>query len=556
MIKRTLTWMAALSIVFFALSCGGGSGQQSQEEEQSDTLSAMEKNLAKYVKVPLKADLSHLSENQKMMLPLLFEAADIMNDIYWQQSFGNKQVLMNEVEDEATRKFIEINYGPWDRLNGNKPFVEGYGPKPAGANFYPHDMTKEEFAAWDNADKNSQYTMIRRNGDGELEAVWYRDAFPGETETVVNLLRDAANLAEDEGFKKYLLARADALETDDYQASDFAWLEMKDNLIDFIVGPIENYEDGLMNIKAAHEAFILLKDVEWSERLARFGAFLPDFQKNLPVEEKYKNETPGTEGSQLNAYDVIYYAGDCNAGSKTIAINLPNDPVVRNESGSRKLQLKNAMRAKFDRILLPIADVLIAEDQRKHITFDAFFANTMYHEVAHGLGLGFLAENKDVTVREALKETYTSIEEGKADILGLFVITQLYNMGELGDVDLKDYYTTFMASIFRSIRFGVSSSHGKANMMRFYFFQDKEVFVRDEATGTYRINYDKMQEAMNELTQKILVMQGDGDYEGAKAWIEADGYVKEELQADLDRLMEANIPVDIVFEQGPAVTGL
>jgi len=326
--------------------------------------------------------------------------------------------------------------------------------------------------------------------------------------------------------------------------------------VDLVIGPIENYEDALFNLKAAHEAFILIKDVAWSQRLARFAAFLPQFQQELPVEAKYKNEMPGTEGTQLNAYDVIYYAGDCNAGSKTIAINLPNDEVVRTEKGSRKLQLKNAMQAKFEKILVPIAGMLIAPDQRQHVTFDAFFANTMYHEVAHGLGLGYLSDDKSVTVREALKETYTSIEEGKADILGLYIVNKLYDMGELGEVDLRDYYTTFMASIFRSIRFGVSSAHGKANMMRFYFFQEKGAFTRDEADGTYRIDYDKMKEAMNELTTRILTIQGDGDYEAAKAWIASEGMVKEELQADLDRLMEANIPVDIVFTQGPQVTGL
>ncbi|HRZ76286.1 MAG TPA: Zn-dependent hydrolase, partial [Bacteroidales bacterium] len=391
---------------------------------------------------------------------------------------------------------------------------------------------------------------------GALEAVWYHEAFASETQKAADLLRKAAALSDEPGLKKYLELRAEALLTDEYRASDFAWLNMKDNLIDMVIGPIENYEDELFNIRAAHEAFILLKDVEWSRRLARFAQFLPQFQKNLPVAEKYRNEMPGTDGSELNAYDVVYYAGDCNSGSKTIAINLPNDEVVRSEKGSRKLQLKNAMRAKFEKILVPISDVLIAEDQRQHVTFDAFFANTMYHEVAHGLGLGYLSDNKKVTVREALQETYTSIEEGKADILGLFIVDQLHGMGELGDVDIKDYYTTFMASIFRSIRFGVSSAHGKANMMRFYFFQERGAFVRDAATGTYRIDYDKMKVAMNELTTRILTVQGDGDYAAAKAWIEADGAVRTELQQDLDRLMQVNIPVDVVYEQGPSVLGL
>ncbi|HRY97948.1 MAG TPA: Zn-dependent hydrolase [Bacteroidales bacterium] len=544
--------LAAGSLMLF--SCG--QGKAGKDQGQSDTLSAMQQNLAKYVTVRLESDISHLTDDQKQMLRYLFEAADLMDAVYWKQSYGDKDVLLQGITDSLTREFVLINYGPWDRLNGNAPFVEGIGAKPLGAAFYPADMTREEFEAWDHELKSSQYTMVRRNSSGALEAVWYHEAFASETQKAADLLRKAAALSDEPGLKKYLELRAEALLTDEYRASDFAWLNMKDNLIDMVIGPIENYEDELFNIRAAHEAFILLKDVEWSRRLARFAQFLPQFQKNLPVAEKYRNEMPGTDGSELNAYDVVYYAGDCNSGSKTIAINLPNDEVVRSEKGSRKLQLKNAMRAKFEKILVPISDVLIAEDQRQHVTFDAFFANTMYHEVAHGLGLGYLSDNKKVTVREALQETYTSIEEGKADILGLFIVDQLHGMGELGDVDIKDYYTTFMASIFRSIRFGVSSAHGKANMMRFYFFQERGAFVRDAATGTYRIDYDKMKVAMNELTTRILTVQGDGDYAAAKAWIEADGAVRTELQQDLDRLMQVNIPVDVVYEQGPSVLGL
>ncbi|MBE0641221.1 MAG: Zn-dependent hydrolase, partial [Bacteroidales bacterium] len=351
-------------------------GQEKSGQDQTDTLSVMEQNLAKYVEVKLEADISHLSDDQKQMLRYMFEAADIMDAIYWKQAYGDKDALLQGITDSLAREFALINYGPWDRLNGNAPFVDGAGDKPLGAAFYPADMTREEFEAWDNELKSSQYTMVTRDGSGALQAVWYHEAFAAETQKAADLLLKAAALSDEPGLKKYLELRAQALLTDDYQASDFAWLDMKDNVIDMVIGPIENYEDELFNIRAAHEAFILLKDVEWSRRLARFTQFLPEFQKNLPVEQKYKNEMPGSDGSELNAYEVVYYAGDCNSGSKTIAINLPNDEVVRAEKGSRKLQLKNAMRAKFEKILVPISDVLIAEDQRKHISFDAFFANT------------------------------------------------------------------------------------------------------------------------------------------------------------------------------------
>jgi len=298
----------------------------------------------------------------------------------------------------------------------------------------------------------------------------------------------------------------------------------------------------------------LIKDMQWSDRLARYAATLPSLQKGLPVPDEYKQEAPGTD-ADLNAYDVVYYAGDCNAGSKTIAINLPNDEEVQLAKGSRRLQLKNAMRAKFDEILLPIAGVLIAEEQRKHITFDAFFANTMFHEVAHGLGVKTTIDGSGPS-REALKEQASTFEEGKADILGLYMVTRLHENGELGDAPLADYYVTFMASVFRSVRFGTSSAHGRANMIRFNFFEEMGAFTRDEETGTYRVVLEKMETAMNALSEKILRLQGDGDYEGARATKEAMATIGAALQADLDRVDEAGIPVDIVFEQGTEVLGL
>ncbi len=541
---------AMFATLLLVAACQGGI------KETTQTPSPMEEKLAKYVKVPLTTDLSVLTAEERQMLPLLFDAAAIMDELFWLQAFGDKHSLLDTISDTAALQFAMINYGPWDRLDGQKPFLGGYGEKPKGANFYPADMTKEEFDAFEDPNKNSQYTLIRRDDQGKLKSVWYHEAYAEQLQKAANLVSMASDLAMDKGLFNYLTLRAQSLLTSDYRSSDMAWLDMKDNTIDFVVGPIENYEDALYNNKAAFEAFILIKDKEWSSKLDRYTAFLPDFQKNLPVEPAHKNETPGTSGNQLNVYDVVYYAGDCNAGSKTIAINLPNDEVVREQKGSRKLQLKNAMQAKFDKILVPIANELIDESQRQHITFDAFFANTMFHEVAHGLGLSYLSKDKKVTVREALQDSYTSIEEGKADILGLYIVNQLYEKGELGEVDIRDYYTTFMASIFRSVRFGVSSAHGKANMMRFYFFQERGAFIRNAETGTYKIDYDKMKEAMNELTTLILTIQGDGDYQKATEWIARDGAIKAELQGDLDRLSGKNIPVDVVFEQGRQVLGI
>ena len=544
-------------IIVFALACKSGTEQKCEAtEEKKDTtaVSPFKEKVDKYESFKLTTDLSALTEKEKQMLPILLKVAKIMDELFWMEAYGDKNELLNSLEDEYAVRFAKINYGPWDRLDGNNPFLEGYGEKPAGANFYPTGMTKEEFEAFENEDKTSQYTLIRRNEDGTLKTVFYHEVFKEQIEKAAGLIEKAAELAEDEGLKKYLELRAEALRTDEYFESDMAWMDMKDNTIEFIAGPIENYEDGLFNCKAAHESFILIKDKKWSKKLDRFAALLPELQKSLPVDDKFKQEIPGSD-SDLGAYDAIYYAGDCNAGSKTIAINLPNDPKVRTEKGSRKLQLKNSMRAKFDKILIPISNVLIAKDQRKHITFDAFFENVMFHEVGHALGLSETVNGKG-KVRAALKDYHTKIEEGKADILGLFAVTKLHEMGEITGHELMDNYVTFMASIFRSIRFGVSSSHGAANMLRFYYFQKTGAFTRDPETGTYRVDFEKMKESMISLIEKIITIQGTGDYKTAKAWVEKDGKIKAELQKDLNRLKEKNIPVDIVFEQGIEALGL
>lgn len=541
--------LVLLLVTAFAFSC---KEEKKVEKPIENEKTEMQKNLSKYVTVKLTSDVSKLTENEQKMLPILIEAADIMNELFWYESYGDKDELLNSIEDEDTKKFANINYGPWDRLAGNTSFVEGIGDKPKGANFYPNDMTKEEFENADIADKSSLYTFVRRDENGELYSIPYNKQFENQVAKASVLLIEASRLAEDEGLKTYLKLRAKALLDDNYQPSDLAWMDMKTNTLDIVIGPIETYEDQLFGNKAAHEGYVLIKDQEWSAKLARFANFLPELQKGIPVDDAYKTETPGTD-SDLNAYDVVFYAGDCNSGSKTIAINLPNDEEVQLQKGTRRLQLKNAMRAKFDKILVPISEVLIDESQRKHITFDAFFANTMFHEVAHGLGIKNTINGKG-TVRTALKEHASALEEGKADVLGLYMVQQLHQKGEI-EGDMKDYMTTFMASIFRSVRFGASSAHGKANMIRFNFFKEKGAFTRND-NGTYTVNYDNMILAMKDLSNVILTLQGNGDYDGVAKLVAESGVISKELESDLDRLSSASIPVDVVFEQGVEALGL
>jgi hypothetical protein len=542
-----------LTVAIVVGLAGCCSGEKSCEGEAD--LKAPE-GMAEFTTVSLTADLSGLSENQRKIIPLLIDAGKAMDAAFWIQAYGDKEELFSSVEDPALKRYVKINYGPWSRLNDNSPFIEGVGPKSAGANYYPADITKEEFdaAAAGNKELASLYTMVRRDAEGGLIAVPYNEFFDEYLQTASDKLRAAADLAEDPGFKNYLELRSAALLSNDYFESDLAWMDMKDNMIDVVIGPIETYEDQLYGYKASFETFILIKDMGWSERLSKYAAMLPELQAGLPVTEEYKQDVPGTD-SDLNAYDVIYYAGDCNAGSKTIAINLPNDEQVQARKGSRRLQLKNAMQAKFDKILVPIANELVAEEQRQHVKFHAFFSNTMFHEVAHGLGIANTLDGEG-TVREALKDQASALEEGKADVLGLYMVTKLHEKGELGEEALEDYYTTFMASIFRSIRFGAASAHGRANMVRFNYFLEQGAFSRDEATGAYSADYGKMRQAVDALSELILTLQGNGDYDGVTALMAEKGKIGEQLQTDLDRLNAAGIPVDIIFDQGLEVLGL
>jgi hypothetical protein len=528
--------------------------QSAETVSSANLLDASASRLDIYVPVELKADLSQLSEQQRQMLAVLIDAAKIMDDLFWRQAFAaDKSQFLASIADSKVRQFADVNYGPWDRLEGDQVFLSGFAEKPLGADFYPIDMSKEEFEQAEFVDKTGLYSMVRRDENGKLYAVPYSEFFAAELQQAASLLQQAAELAVDQEFANYLRLRAQALLSNDYQPSDFAWMDMKSNPIELVLGPIETYEDQLYGYRAAFEAYVLVKDLAWSERLAKYAAYLPELQKGLPVDEKYKAEMPGTD-ADLNAYDVIYYAGHSNAGSKTIAINLPNDEQVQLQKGTRRLQLKNAMRAKFDKIMLPIAEQLVTAEQRKNVTFTAFFANTMFHEVAHGLGVKNTLDGT-ATVRQALKEHASALEEGKADILGLYMVSQLLAKGAITEGELQDYYVTFMAGIFRSVRFGASSAHGKANMVRFNFFNEHDAFSMDEQ-GYYKVNMDKMGIAIDELSGLILTLQGDGDYEGVDKLVAEKGIIKPQLAKNLQRLTDANIPVDITFIQGKEVLGL
>jgi len=542
--KSKIFLIPMIAILLFSNAC------KKKTDNQQVKLSL--DSLAIYSSYELKTDLSMLNDSEKQALKLMIEAANIMDELFWQQAFGDKK-LMDTITNDTLRQYAYINYGPWDRLNDNKPFINGYGTKPAGANFYPQDMTKEEFEQWQDTNKTSQYTMIRRDENGKLKAIFYHEYFKEQLQKAANLLNQAASLIKDKNFSKYLSLRAQALITSDYQLSDMAWLDSKTSKIEFIIGPIESYEDGLFGYKTSFESFVLIKDVDWSKQLEKYGKLLPTLQKSLPVKEEYKKEMPGSLGD-INVYDAIYYAGDCNAGSKTIAINLPNDEEVQLKKGTRKLQLKNVMQAKFDLIVIPISELLLDKSIVSDVTFTTFFQNVMFHEVAHGLGIKNTINNNG-TVREALKELYSPLEEAKADITGLFLVQKLRDMGEITDGKLEENYASFVASIFRSIRFGAASAHGIANMLEFNFLLDEGAITKNNE-GKYIIDFEKMKNAVSKMTEKIITIQANGDYNAAKKWIDEKGTISADLQKDLNKINETKIPVDIVFQQGINVLGI
>ncbi|MDL2283013.1 Zn-dependent hydrolase [Odoribacter sp. OttesenSCG-928-G04] len=524
------------------------------KEKKQENTSPYKALADQYAEFTLTTDISKLTENEKKMIPILMEVADIMENIFWINAYGAKYELFKGVMDEYLTKYLSINYGPWDRLNANQSFIAGIGPKPLGANFYPVDMSKEEFEAIKDERKTDWYSIVRRDGEGKLNVIPFHEAYPEEIKKAAELLKQASELAEDAGLKKYLYLRSEALLTDDYLASDLAWMDMQENTLDFVVGPIETYEDKLFGYKAAHSGQILIKDKEWSKKLSLYAQYLPRLQENLPVADAYRKEKANAN-PDMNAYEVIYYAGDCNAGSKNIAINLPNDPRVHAAKGSRKLQLKNTMQAKFDKIVTPISKIVINPEQQKHVKFDAFFENTMFHEVAHGLGVNYTIQNKQ-EVRAALKDMYTSIEEGKADILGLYCITKLNEWDIIKDKDLMDNYVTFIAGIFRSSRFGAASAHGKANMMNFARFMESGAISRDESTGYYTVDFEKMKKEIAAIAGNYITIEGDGDYAIASKLVSEKGIVTPVLQTDLDKIAGAGIPKDIFFKQGKDVLGL
>lgn len=513
----------------------------------------LKKQISKYAPVVIKYDTTLLDSREKVVLKKLYEASRIMDEIFLDQVYSkNRDIKAKLSSSPAGRNklvldYFNINFGPFDRLDHNKPFF-GNDPKPLGANFYPEDMTKEEFLTWiknhpeDEAAFTSEFTMIRRNGD-KLVAIPYSEYFREPLSKASKLLREAADFTDNESLKKYLLLRAKAFETNDYFESDFAWMDLKDHKIEFIIGPYEVYEDEMFNYKASFESFLTIKDPEESKKLTKFGNYLIDIEKNLPIDNKYKNTDRGSE-SPIMVVQQVYSAGDTKAGVQTLAFNLPNDERVRAQKGSKKVMLKNLHEAKFEKLLKPIADIVLDHNQLPFVTFDGFFNHTLMHEMSHGVGPGFITVNGvNTEVKKELKETYSTLEECKADILGMYNNIFMIDKGVYTREFEKDILVTFLAGIFRSVRFGINEAHGGGNAIIYNFLLEKGGYKYDPVKKNVSVDFVRIYPALKELANKVLMIQATGDYQAAKDFIQKYAVDSESLKILRDKL--SSLPVDI-----------
>jgi hypothetical protein len=542
----TCTFIILISLV---LAC---------QTQSKDDIDMMKEKIAQFVPTEIRYDESILDDRQKKVVENLYLAAQLMDEIFLRQVYSENLEIREELSnsdaklDSLRLVYFNIMFGPFDRLNHNKPFY-GEAPKPPGANFYPEDMTKEEFENWikehpeDEQEFTSEFTVIRRQYE-RLLPIPYSDFYQDLLAEASGYLRKAAEYADNQTLKRYLLTRADAFISNDYFESDMAWMDLDNHLIEVVIGPYEVYEDELFNYKAAFEAFITLRDPQESAKLARFASYLVDIEKHLPIPEEHKNYERGSESPIVVAHE-IFSAGDTKAGVQTIAFNLPNDERVRQAKGSKKVMLKNVNEAKFNQILMPIAKQVLDENQLEHVTFDAFFNHVLMHEMSHGVGPGFIKlDGRETEVKKELKETYSTMEECKADVLGMYNNIFMIEKGEFPESFDKDTYVTFLAGVFRSIRFGINEAHGAGTAIIYNYLLQQGGYEYDSEKLKVKINFGKIYPAIEELARLILITQAKGDYEGARAIIQKYAVLSPSMEQLKSKLIEVPVDIKPVFQ--------
>lgn len=542
-----------LTIFIAAIAILSSCGQKEQPKEEEQKMTVADK-LQAYAKVEMSADISHLTEKQQALVKKLVEAGKIADAIFWRQSAPDaieaRDSLMNQAtpESQLLLDYVLINYGPYDHIYDNERFVgEGPETRPLGANFYPLDMTKEEFENYVAANPDqkevfeSLYTVVERDGD-KLKAVYYHEKYP-ETAELVAKLEEAAELADNESLKKYLKLRAEAIAKDDYYASDMAWMNLEGNDVDVIIGPIETYDDKLFGAKASYEAFVLVKDKKSSEELQMFKKHINQFEHNLPYDKKYIRETVGGGEHGLNIFNVAYAGGD--AATKTIACNLPNDPAVRSVKGGKNSMYKNLMQAKFEKIVVPIAQTILVDEYAQMADKDCFMSFVTLHEISHSLGRDYVYGKDSLKVREALADRYSAIEECKADILSMYNHKLLKDWDVYSQEYLRKAMATYVAGLYRSIRFGTQEAHGKANLIQLNFLREKGAINRNEE-GKFSFDEEVFFDKVAELAKLVLTIEAQGDYAKAGEVLKLYGKVSPEIEETIESLK--GIPRDLDTE--------
>lgn len=537
-----------LFISIFLLGC-----EKKTENKDAEDIAMLKEKIAKFVPTELDYDSSTLDEREKVVVEKLYLASKIMDEIFLEQVYSKNDEIKAQLLKENTEvsklqlELFNIMFGPFDRLEHDAPFIDSL-KKPLGANFYPEDMTKEEFENWIKANPGdekpftSEFTVIRRE-NGKLAAIPYSEYWKDKLTEASKLLKEAAEFADNPTLKKYLNSRADAFLSNDYYQSDMDWMDLKDHKIEIVIGPYEVYEDGMFNYKASFESFLTIKDQEESKKLDVFKQYLRDMEIHLPIPDQYKNFERGSE-SPLAVVNEIFTAGDTKAGVQTLAFNLPNDERVRKVKGSKKVMLKNVAHAKYDKLLIPITEIVLDPDQMKYVTFNSFFTHSLMHEMSHGIGPGFIkVDGRDTEVRKELKETYATLEECKADILGMYNNVFMIEKGVFPETFERETYVTFLAGTFRSVRFGINEAHGGGNAIIYNFLLEKGAYEFNNQTQKVKVNFEKIGPALRDLANLVLMIQAKGDYQGAKDLIAkyaVNSPSMETLRKNLEQL-----PVDI-----------
>jgi hypothetical protein len=520
----------------------------------------LEKKIARFAPTTLTADVSKLPAKDRQALDKIIEAAKWLDPLFRRQVWSGNDALEKKLMADKTAlgrqrlHYFLINNGPWSRLDNNEPFIDGVPhEKPPQANYYPDDMSKDEFNAWvqtlSDADKQKAtgfFWLIRRGADRKLTTVPYSQAYREFLEPAARLLREAASLTTNATLRNFLNKRADAFGSDDYYESDVAWMDL-DAPIDVTIGPYETYEDELFSYKAAFEAYITIRDDAETAKLARFSGHLQELENNLPIDPRYRNPKLGA-ASPIRVVNEVFGSGEGNSGVQTAAFNLPNDERVVKEKGSKRVMLKNVQDAKFNKTLIPISRVVLDPSEQSALAFDSFFTHILCHELMHGLGPHNITVNdQETTVRKQLKELYSAIEEAKADMTGLWALQYMIDHGIIEKSMERTLYTTYLASMFRSVRFGIAEAHGRGVAMQFNYLTDEGAIRFNDAKGTFSVDHAKIKDAVRKLTHDLLTLEAEGSYDTAKSMLDKYAVIRPAMQQALDKLKDVPVDIEPIF---------